>query len=108
VSHSDKPDVFNLDAVKAEVDLTPFKFTFKGRPYEIPHLSDLDAFHMLTAFGEKGEAVGLFNVLRRALGDKEEQLRKAGMRGWQFNQLLKAWQKHAGVEPGESEGSTDS
>jgi predicted Fe-Mo cluster-binding NifX family protein len=65
----------------------------------------------MTHFGAANvnEAVGMFRVLCSELGEKAvEQLKGAGMKMWQFNALLKAWQKHAGVEPGESAGSTAS
>lgn len=106
----DKPVVFNLDAVKSDVDLAPFRFAFKGKQYQLPHLSDGDAFPFFDGMVDgMSDGALMYRTFTLGLGAEAlAQLRAAGMPGYKFNALLIAWQKHSGVTPGESPASTGS
>ncbi|MFJ7963128.1 hypothetical protein [Streptomyces sp. NPDC096324] len=104
----DKPFDFNLDAVQAEVDLTPWRVHWDGRRWEFAHLQDLDVWGLMEA-AEGGEVKAMTGVFRAALGDKDwDAFRKVRLPQYKLEALFKAYQKHCGVGQGESEASSDS
>lgn len=99
-----QPFDFNLDAVEAEVELRPFRVHFGGRRFEFTHMQELDAWDTIEA-AESGDVGVVVNSMKLALGDQWEAFRKIPMPQHKLMRLFKAWQKHSGVESGESEAS---
>jgi hypothetical protein len=102
-----EPFDFNLDAVKAEVASTPFRVHWDGRRFSFQHMQDLDCWELLAA-ADSGEANAVMGSLRLALGDEWADFRKVPMPQYKLMPLFKAWQKHCGMEPGESSASSGS
>jgi hypothetical protein len=103
----DKPFDFNLDAVEAEVDLTPFRVHAGGRRFEFAHMQSLDAWHLIES-AEKGDLHAMLTAMEMALGDQWADFRALPLPQYKLMPLFEAWQKHCGVEPGESQASDDS
>ncbi|MBT2477650.1 hypothetical protein [Streptomyces sp. ISL-94] len=98
------PFDFNLDTVEAEVDLIPFRVHHGGKRFEFAHLQGLDVWDLVGAAeaGDMGATLGLFRV---ALGDSFDDFRKVKLAQYKMQALFAAYQKHCGLEPGESEAS---
>ncbi|MEU9134590.1 hypothetical protein AB0D33_01245 [Streptomyces sp. NPDC048404] len=103
----DQPFDFNLDAVKAEVESTPFRIHWNGRRFTFAHMQDLDCWELLAA-ADAGEANAVMGSLRLALGDEWEDFRKVPMPQYKLMPLFKAYRAHCGLEPGESSASSGS
>lgn len=104
-ARDDKPFDFNLDAVEAEVDLSPFRVHFGDRRWEFAHLQGLDVWGLVEAAdgGELGATLGLFKV---AMGEETfAEFRKIKLPQYKMDALFRAYQKHCGLEPGESAAS---
>ncbi|WP_242890281.1 hypothetical protein [Actinomadura litoris] len=102
---------FNLNSVKVEKDLRPFRFLYgpKNQRFEMKHRELLDQVPLLEAAERGGEAEATIVSLRAALGDEQwEEIRKLGLREKQMNELITQYGKFCGTSAGESEGSTDS
>ncbi|WP_155885097.1 hypothetical protein [Actinomadura flavalba] len=105
----DKPFDFNLDSVRVEKDLRPFRFRYDGQRFEMAHRETLDQIKMMEAVEAAGEAGGTLASLRLALGDDQwRELRKIGLRGTQLQKLSDAYDAFCGTTTGESPASTDS
>ncbi|MGY4902572.1 hypothetical protein [Streptomyces sp. 900116325] len=100
----DQPFDFNLDAVQAEVELTPFRVHFGGRRFELAHMQSLNAWDAIAA-AERGDITVVADSLKLALGDQWDDFRKVPLPQHKLMPLFKAWQQHSGVEPGESQAS---
>lgn len=100
----DQPFDFNLDAVRAEVDLAPFRVHFDNRRWEFAHLQDLDIWDLVEA-ADGGDMSAVTGAFRLALGDQYEDFRKVRLPQYKMMPLFKAWQRHCGMEPGESQAS---
>lgn len=100
----DQPFDFNLDAVQAEVELTPFRVHFGGRRFELIHMQALNSWDAIAA-AERGDLSVVADSMKLALGDQWEDFRKLPMPQYKLMPLFKAWQAHSGVEPGESDAS---
>lgn len=103
----DQPFDFNLDAVKAEVDLTPFRVHFGGKRFEFTHMQALNSWDALAA-AEGGELSVVTESMKLALGDQWEDFQRVPLPQYKLMPLFNAWRKHSGVESGESEASSDS
>lgn len=103
----DEPFDFNLDAVRAEAELTPFVVHWDGRRWEFEHMQALDAWELLAA-AEGGEISAITGALELALGDQWKDFRAIKLPQYKLMPLFKAWQKHCGLEPGESSASSGS
>jgi hypothetical protein len=106
-SADDKPFDFNLDAVKSEVELTPFRIHWSGQRFEFLHLQELDAWELAES-ASGGEQKAMLAIFRLALGEDWKAFRAIPMPGYKLNALWSAYEKHCGIEPGESQGSTGS
>ena len=71
----DQPFDFNLDAVRSEVDLAPFRVHYDGRRWEFAHMEGLDIWDLVEA-AEGGEVTAMTGVFRLALGDDFADFRK--------------------------------
>lgn len=107
---ADSVEVFNLDAVASETTGGPFRFSRKGKRYELPNFAEVDLIGFFAELRSGGDVQAGVGQILDALGeDQIADLRKSGGLGMgRLDALVRAWQKHAGVEPGESQGSTDS
>lgn len=100
----DQPFDFNLDAVKSEVELTPFRVHFDGRRWEFAHIEGLDIWDLVEA-AEGGEVKAMVGVFRISLGEQWEDFRKVKLPQFKMKALFTEYRKHCGMEPGESEAS---
>lgn len=100
----DQPFDFNLDAVKSEVELTPFRVHFDGRRWELAHMEGLDVWDLAEA-AEGGEISAMTGIFRISLGDQWADFRKLKFPQYKMKALFNAYRKHCGMEPGESEAS---
>jgi hypothetical protein len=103
----DAPFDFNLDAVEAEVDLTPFVFQYSGRRWTMRHLQELNIMPLMTA-AELGDAAAMLGAFREALGEDWAEFQKAGLPQYKLQPLFDAYSRHCGMQPGESPASSDS
>lgn len=103
----DRPFDYNLDAVKAETDLTPWLVHFGGKRWSFLHLEELGEWEIVEA-AERGEASAMLAVFREALGDQFPEFRKLKLPRYKAKDLWEKYQAHCGAEPGESDGSTAS
>ncbi|MCW2920029.1 MAG: hypothetical protein JWN52_8097 [Actinomycetia bacterium] len=108
VIKDDQPFDFNLDAVVSEIDLSPFRVHFGGRRWEFRHMQDLDVWE-LVAEAEGGDMGQITQMFKVGLGDGQlAEFRKIPLPQHKMKELFDAWQKFSGLQPGESEASTDS
>jgi hypothetical protein len=104
-----EPFDFNLDAVKVEKTLRPFRFNYNGKRFTMTHRELLDQVPLLEAAERGGEAEATIVSLRAALGDEQwAAIRKLGLREKQMNALIEQYGKFCGSDQGESSGSTAS
>ncbi|MGA5869250.1 hypothetical protein [Streptomyces cinereoruber] len=103
----DKPFDFNLDAVEAEVDLTPFVFQYNGRRWTMQHLQALNIMPLIAA-AQNGDAAAMLGAFREALGKDWGEFQKTGLPQYKLQPLFDAYSKHCGTQPGESPASSDS
>lgn len=98
------PFDFNLDAVQAEVDLTPWRINWKNRRWQFEHLQNLDVWALLEA-AEGGDTKATAGIFRQALGDQWAEFRKIPIPQYKMKALFEAYKQHCGLEPGESDAS---
>ncbi|WP_030569570.1 hypothetical protein [Streptomyces aureocirculatus] len=103
----DQPFDFNLDAVKAEVDLTPWRVHWNDRRWEFAHLQDLDVFELMAA-AERGEVGAMLGVFEAALGEQFPEFRKIRLPQYKLQALFDAYRKFCGMAEGESQASSSS
>lgn len=110
-ARDDEPFDFNLNSVKVEKTLRPFRFLYgpKNERFEMAHRETLDNIPILEAAESGGDPAATLVSLRAALGDEQwERIRALGLSGPRLTALSKAYDKFCGTDQGESEGSTDS
>ncbi|MFE5658377.1 hypothetical protein ACFQ9H_19570 [Streptomyces sp. NPDC056517] len=104
----DKPFDFNLDAVEAEVDLTPFVFQHSGSRWTMQHLQALNIMPLMAA-AQNGDAAAMLGAFREALGKAQwGKFEEIGLPQYKLQPLFEAYSKHCGTQPGESEASPNS
>lgn len=104
----DKPFDFNLDAHKAEVDLTPFRFQWGGKRWEMAHVQELDSWGLIAATGGR-ELDVITKMFEVAQGEEQfAEFSKKPLPQYKLQALFDAYMDHCGVDPGESLASTDS
>lgn len=99
-------EVFDFDALVAEARKEPFRFRYAGREWELPHASDMDWRAVSAA--EMGNYEALRHLFQLGFGDQWEAFEQLPQPAHAMTKLFQAWQRHAGVKPGESQGSGDS
>lgn len=108
-----QPFEFNLNAVEAEAELTPFRFLWASkqnpnRRFTMEHLQALNVWPLLEAAdgGDLGAMVGAFKA---ALGEEQwKDFHATPLKQFQLKALFDAYRKHCGTAEGESEASSDS
>lgn len=103
----DRPYDFNLDAVLAAAELRPFVVQHGGRRWEMAHMDTLDSWGLLAA-ADQGDAAAARGVFALALGSDWDRFRSHPMPRYKLDQLFRAYQRHCGLQQGESPASTDS
>lgn len=103
----DQPFDFNLDAVKAEAELRPFRFHWGGRRFEMQHMEALDVWPLMEA-AEGGDMAATRGIFQQALGDEWADFRKEPMPQFKLKALFKAYRDFCGVAEGESGASSGS
>src|SRR5687768_4518345 len=104
----DKPFDFNLNAVRSEVDLTPWRVVWgpEDRRWTFTHMQELDAWELISAAGQ-GDLAATVAVFKAALGEEQyKEFRKIPLPQYKANKLFDAYAEHSGVDLGESQGST--
>lgn len=108
-ARDDQPFDFNLDAVKVEESLRPFRFNYGGKRWEMAHRETLDQLPIMEAAESGGDFAATLEMLRAAMGSEQwQRFRKLGLRRKQMQELSEAYDRFCGTELGESQGSTDS
>ncbi|MFJ5156311.1 hypothetical protein ACIQCF_33085 [Streptomyces sp. NPDC088353] len=92
----DSPFDFNLDAVEAKQELTPFVVQFQGKRWTFCHLQELDCWDLLEA-ARDGEVGAMLGAFKTALGEQFGEFRKLRMPQYKLQPLFRAWQKHCGM-----------
>jgi hypothetical protein len=104
----DQPFDFNLDAVQAEVDLTPWRVHWDGRRWEFAHMQALDVWPLLEA-AEGGDVEAMLGIFRTALGDTQwPEFRKIRLPQYKMKALFDEYRRYSGAAEGESAASSDS
>lgn len=107
----DQPFDFNLDAVQAEVDLTPWRVHFGGQRWTFKHPQEIDMWEVMDwdESPEASESTAMIGVFKAALGDEQfeifRKIRPFPM--YKVKALFDAYQAYGGMEPGEAKGSDD-
>lgn len=96
--------VYDLDAAIEEAQHKPFRFTFAGREWMLPHLDDLNVWP-LTEKIEQGDMVAAMAVFETAFGDDWDEFHAKPLTRGALQSLWERYAKHSGVEPGESPAS---
>lgn len=94
-------DVFDLDALAAEADSTPFRFKFGGEEFEIPPMD-------ITWAAIDGSQLSHVDMFKLLVGDEQWAritASKARLTEPLFVALLDKWMAHYGVTLGESRAS---
>lgn len=110
-------EVYDLDAVAAEVAKEPFPFNYQGREWVLAHLSDVD--WRLVEEADKGSITAIRAVIHAGFGcvhdgdnvEHSEQAREFDKRPQPISAmtaLFNRWLAHAGLREGESPASPDS
>ncbi|MFV8127545.1 hypothetical protein [Streptomyces syringium] len=104
-TQDDQPFDFNLDAVQAEVDLTPWRVHWGGRRWVFEHMQALDVWALMEA-AEGGDVTAMTGIFRAALGDEQwAEFRKIKLPQYKLKALFDGYRRHSGLEPGESGAS---
>jgi hypothetical protein len=104
----DKPFDFNLNTVKCEVDLSPFVvIAGDNKRYSFTHLKELNVWDLVEG-ADRGDMAQGVQVFKTALGTQFDDFKKLPLPQYKLEALFEAYEKFCGVEPGESESSTDS
>jgi hypothetical protein len=104
----DSPFDLNLDALKAEADLTPFVVQWNGRRWSFAHMQEIDSWESIEA-AEQGDAAAMMTAFRLALGDEEwAAFRAVPLPQFKLKALFTAYAAHCGMKLGESPASDGS
>ncbi|MCR8574672.1 hypothetical protein ACIPXV_02760 [Streptomyces libani] len=104
----DQPFDFNLDAVQAEVDLTPWRVHWAGRRWEFDHMQNLDVWPLMEA-ADAGDVEAIMGIFRTALGAEQwAAFRKEPLPQYKMKALFDEYRKYSGLAEGESAASSGS
>jgi hypothetical protein len=100
-------DLFDLDDYIAENAKEPYRFKRGGQTFSLPHFSDVD--WRIAEAAESGQVGALREIFRRSFGeDQWAEFENYPQPSGAIGELFRRWQKHAGLKPGESQGSAGS
>ncbi len=103
-----KPSNFSLDAVRAEVDTSPFVVDWDGRPWTFLHFEELDVWEQIGAAG-LGNTDAMAKVFEIALGAEQwVEFRKIRLPLYKVKALWKGYEEYCGIDAGESPDSEPS
>lgn len=104
-----KPFNFNLDAIRAEVDTTPWVCNWNGKAWTFLHFDELDIWDQVAAAG-LGEVAAMAKVFELALGEEQwEEFRKIRLPLYKTKALFEAYSEYCGIgKAGESQDSEPS
>ncbi|MER7813676.1 hypothetical protein ABZ714_30745 [Streptomyces sp. NPDC006798] len=107
-----EPFDFDLNTVEAESDLRPFRFRWASpknphRRLTMAHMEGLDVWP-LAAAADGGDAGAMLGIFETALGDEWDAFRSTPLPQYKLKALFRAYQKHCGQKPGESQASSGS
>lgn len=96
---------YDLDAVKLEVEnAPPFKFKWRDEVWELPLMEALDFSDQLAL-----ESATVEDSLRLIMGsDQFDRFTSEPISTARARNVIEAWQRHQGLEPGESRASSRS
>lgn len=100
-------EVFDLDAVAAEVVKEPMPFTWEGQQWTLAHMTGVDwrVMEMATA----GDIEAMQKAFRYAMGPEQaKRFDKVPQPLAPMKELFKRWLRHNGSSEGESSASPDS
>lgn len=98
----DDAEVFDLDTLETDLDLTPLRFKVDGEQFELPHPNTLPWTAQNAMASEDGS-----QVLRAMFGDDDayDRLCEHEFPGWKMEALMKRYAEHFGIDLGESQAS---
>jgi hypothetical protein len=96
-------EVYDLDAVAAEIVREPFRFRYGGREWEFAHMADVD-WRVISA-ADTGDMDAVKSAFRVALGDQVKEFDKLPQPISVMNDLFGRWMAHSGLNEGESPAS---
>ncbi|MEU1496051.1 hypothetical protein [Streptomyces sp. NPDC005732] len=108
-----QPFEFNLNTVRAEVELKPFRFLWgtkddPNRRFVMKHLMELDVWDLLAA-ADSGNIGAMIGAFKAALGEDEfASFQKTPLPQYKLQALFKAYREACGDAEGESPASSDS
>ncbi|GGP56060.1 hypothetical protein [Streptomyces abikoensis] len=103
-ARDDQPFDFNLDAVQAEVDLSPWRVHWAGRRWEFAHMQALNVWELVEA-AEAGDTQAMVGIFKAALGGQWQDFHATPLPQYKLRALFDAYRRHSGLEPGESGAS---
>lgn len=95
----------NLNAVKAETDLRPFRFLWgpDNKRFELAHRDTLDHIPLVEAAVRGGENEATLATLRAGLGKEQwAEFRKIPLPAHKLEALMEGYAKHCGIDLPES------
>jgi hypothetical protein len=109
----DKVFEFNLNAVQAEVELTPFRFMWAtpddpNKRFSMVHMQALDIWPLMSD-ASNGELGAMLAAFEAAMGDDFAEFKKVPLPQYKLKALFDEYRKHCGADDaGESAASSDS
>ncbi|MFE3853442.1 hypothetical protein ACFXPN_20180 [Streptomyces griseorubiginosus] len=109
----DQPFEFNLNAVKSEVDLAPFRFIWKtdddpNRRFVMKHLQELNVWKLVEA-ADGGDMSAMIGAFQAAMSkDDWKVFYGTELPQYKLKALFDAYREHCGATEGESQASSDS
>lgn len=108
----DQPFDFNLNAAQAETELKPFRFVWAtkdnpNRRFTMQHLEALNVWP-LASLADAGDLSAAIAIFKAALGEEWDDFQAVPMPRFKVKALFESYQKHCGLESGESQASSDS
>lgn len=102
-----QPFDLNLDTLKSEEELEPYRLHAHGRRWVLAHMDDLDVWGLIDG-AQKGDFEAAIAVLKAAFGNDWEAFISHPMKRYKFRELYNKYTEHCGMTPGESSASTGS
>ena len=111
-------EIYDLDAIYAEVRAEPFRFRWSGRDWELPNFGDIDLraaglVAQIETLADEDNKTGTIELLSKvfeySFGEEQAALwAKTAQNVSALMKLFEAWQKHSGTSVGEPSASTGS